>query len=553
MKKSFKKLMPITMAGIMIFGSIAPIFAVVKETETVTSNSTQQTEVFYNQESSFEVIVPKLVDLGADKFTNYEVTVSGDISSDEVVKVVPEESFLMKDKSGTTNLKADVEATVTQDKTEWIFNEFEIKANGNISAPNLTAGNWEGSFFFNIKLDCYNISVVAKNEAGEDINASATYIAGSEKENLLVSLVDEGFINSIDEVDALINVKADDFEGLADTTFDVSGFASEGDEIVILHFDEAEQEWDYIGQETVNSNGLISGNFTSYSPVAFVKVTDNGEYVPVTLTAGLYDANGNLLCKWEDSGINININYTGTSGSSNYYKNTKTSPYYIITNKYPKTTVIVIPENITFISEYAFAHCNSLTNIVIPNSVTTIKREAFYDCDGLTSVELPKNITSIGQELFRSCDGLKNVTIPDNITSIGNNAFSYCSSLTNITIPESVNFIDMFAFAYCTKLKSIVIPEGVTSIEQETFKGCTSLKSITIPESVKKINAKAFSDCSSLTSITIPTNIVSITNNAIYPCKLLTSITWKGKTYTNKSEFNTAIKNAGVCSSNIWN
>ena len=181
MKKSFKKLMPITMAGIMIFGSIAPIFATVKEEQIITSTETAQTEVFYNQESSFEVIVPKLVDLGSDKFTNYEVTVSGDISSDEVIKVVPEESFFMKDKSGTTNFKEDVEATVTQDKTEWIFNEFETKANGNILAPNLTAGRWEGSFFFNIKLDCYNISVVAKNEAGEDINASATYITGSEK------------------------------------------------------------------------------------------------------------------------------------------------------------------------------------------------------------------------------------------------------------------------------------------------------------------------------------------------------------------------------------
>jgi hypothetical protein len=151
MIKQIKKLMPLTMACVMIFGSIAPAFAIVKETQIVTSNSTQQTEVTYNQESSFEVIVPKLVDLGSDKFTNYQVTVSGDISSDEVVKVVPEESFLMKDKSGTSNLKADVEATVTQDKTEWIFNEFATKANGNISAPNLTAGNWDGSFFFNIK------------------------------------------------------------------------------------------------------------------------------------------------------------------------------------------------------------------------------------------------------------------------------------------------------------------------------------------------------------------------------------------------------------------
>jgi hypothetical protein len=278
MKIKFKKNMPILMAAIVLFTSVMPTFAQVIDTETVNISNNAQTEVFYNQESSFEVIVPKLVDLGVDKMTNYEVTVSGDISSDEVIKVIPEESFLMKDKSGTSNLKADVEATVTQDKTEWIFNEFATKANGNISAPNLTAGNWEGSFFFNIKLTNYNINVIAKNEAGEDLNASATYITGKEKENLLNSLIEEGFINSIEEVDALINVESDDFEGIADTTFDVSSIYKEGDKIVILHFNETKQEWEYIGQETVDANGLIKGDFTSYSPVAFIKVTESGDF-----------------------------------------------------------------------------------------------------------------------------------------------------------------------------------------------------------------------------------------------------------------------------------
>ena len=49
------------MAGVVIFGSMAPIFATVTKEQTITSNETAQTEVIYNQASSFEVIVPKLV------------------------------------------------------------------------------------------------------------------------------------------------------------------------------------------------------------------------------------------------------------------------------------------------------------------------------------------------------------------------------------------------------------------------------------------------------------------------------------------------------------
>jgi hypothetical protein len=313
MRKTFKKSMPFAMAGIMILGSMAPIFATVTKEQTITSNETAQTEVIYNQASSFEVIVPKLVDLGADKMTNYEVTILGDISSDEVIKVVPEESFLMKDKSGTSNLKADVEATVTQDKTEWIFNEFETKANGNISAPNLTAGSWEGSFFFNIKLD----------------KASAEEI----------------------------------------------------------------------------------------------------EYVDFVLTKDNY----------EMAGIKLDDNIT-------------------------------IPETFEYDGNY-----------------------------------------------YR-------------ITEIGEAAFDNNDILTSITIPSSVKKIGDVSFAACNSLENVIISEGVL-----------------------EIGKMAFSNCHSLTSITIPSSIVVIGDNIFGRVSSLTSITWNGKTYTDKTEFNNAIINAGIATKAVWN
>ena len=53
-------------------------------------------------------------------------------------------------------------------------------------------------------------------------------------------------------------------------TFDVSEIASEGDKVIILHYNEEANEWEYIGEDTVSENGTVTGDFTSFSPVAFV-------------------------------------------------------------------------------------------------------------------------------------------------------------------------------------------------------------------------------------------------------------------------------------------
>jgi hypothetical protein len=53
--------MPLLMAGLLFFESVIPAFATVTEEHIITSNETVQTEVTYNQESKFEVTVPKLI------------------------------------------------------------------------------------------------------------------------------------------------------------------------------------------------------------------------------------------------------------------------------------------------------------------------------------------------------------------------------------------------------------------------------------------------------------------------------------------------------------
>ena len=127
-----------------------------------------------------------------------------------------------------------------------------------------------------------HIKVNATDSQGNNLNATASNITGEEKENLLASLEETGYITNKDEVDALIEVESDDFNDLATTTFDVSSIAETGDTVVILHFDEKMQEWEYIGTETVSDEGKVTGDFSSYSPVAFVVVKEDGTYENLT-------------------------------------------------------------------------------------------------------------------------------------------------------------------------------------------------------------------------------------------------------------------------------
>ena len=217
---------------------------------------------------------------------------------------------------------------------------------------------------------------------------------------------------------------------------------------------------------------------------------------------------------------------------------------------------LVIPDDITSISSYAFAY-TGITSLTIPDSVTAVGDGAFARCGQIATATVPAlalramdktnlvtvTITSgdIAANAFNNCKSLESVTLFEGVTNSAGNAFENCTSVTTVTAPASAasflpkanlktltitgsGAIGSQAFKGVTSLESVTIENGVESIGGSAFYKCTSLKSIAIPDSVTSIGSDAFYNCSSLTNITIPDSVTSIESYAFYGCSSLTSV-----------------------------
>ena len=193
LKKKITKVLAISMAFSMIFSSnaFATPIGLVNSTESVATDTLTKTEgtdhfadedtnVWSNGEiieevrvsvqrgSEFIVTIPKDIVLdGETGKADYVVNAKGDISGDQVLKVVPDAEFELAEAGG----KDSVTAIVTQDDTDYTYVEMQGDGTnypGSVEAT-LTAGEWAGKFNFNINFKGEgNISLP---EAGQPFEA----------------------------------------------------------------------------------------------------------------------------------------------------------------------------------------------------------------------------------------------------------------------------------------------------------------------------------------------------------------------------------------------
>ena len=282
-----RKLMSYLLVLLTLINTIAPALAATTYTDSTESVEYHEhtedytgTTVYAEIGSEFKVTIPKKVTLdGALKSGTYNVLVEGDIAGNEYVKVVPETYFLLYTKD-----KAPIPATVSQDRTGWSFLDFGTKANGLIETEGMSAGAWNGTFNFNIKLES---SVNLDSTVNGDITnpdddleipskLTASNVNGVQKEQLLDALEESGQVESTDDIDAMINITTPDnsLDGIEDIVINTTGVANPGDTIVIVQ--EKDNEWDYVSTETVNNDNEVKIPIKSTRPVSFVQTQPDG-------------------------------------------------------------------------------------------------------------------------------------------------------------------------------------------------------------------------------------------------------------------------------------
>lgn len=136
-------------------------------------------------------------------------------------------------------------------------------------------------------------------------------------------------------------------------------------------------------------------------------------------------------------------------------------------------TSVSFSDKLTYIGEYAFSECGSLTTLSGMESVETVGYSAFSNCYNLEILELPKMTGEVSGWYFSGYSNLHTANFAS-ATSVGNGAFQYCVSLTSLDL-SSATYVGTMAFQGCSMLEELILPK-VTSFGPYLFSGCSSLR-----------------------------------------------------------------------------
>ena len=205
---------------------------------------------------------------------------------------------------------------------------------------------------------------------------------------------------------------------------------------------------------------------------------------------------------------------------------------------------VALPEGVTSIEDYAFAHNDRLKEITLPQSLTSIGKYAFLWCAALESIALPDGVTSVGNNAFSTCISLKELALGAELLNAGCGLTEFCVALEKITvsennesfsdegncltrkadntviagcasskIPAGTEQIGEYAFCGQTQLGAIDFPDGLKNIGHYAF-SCTGLKELKLPRGLQRIGVSAFGNCIELEYVQIPDSVTDVGTNA---------------------------------------
>ncbi len=195
---------------------------------------------------------------------------------------------------------------------------------------------------------------------------------------------------------------------------------------------------------------------------------------------------------------------------------------------YPDTASYEDRKPVTIINDDGCFWGTTVVQVTIPNTITYIGNYAFAHTAALTTVtfEPGSTITQISEGIFWEATALTNFIIPSTVLVIEAGAFYATYDLTSISIPKEVTLIAGLAFKNATSLNAVTFESDthLLVIEEQAFWG-TMIESFIMPNSVHTIGAWLFYDCLNLVSIQLSSSLHNIGTGAFYNCESLSSLT----------------------------
>ena len=436
--------------------------------------SLEEIEVTYRQASNYNVIIPKTIALDTSKQAVYSIKVSGDIDANKRVHVVPVDGipstegvdFYMKDQTSDSK-KADVVATVAQNKFYWnseeVTNSYE-ETNNSVSAPDLTAGTWKGTFQVAINLETMaehvHNYVDGKCDCGaidpdhiHNYEDGKCTICGKETDPYETAPVNEysDWDYTLDNENNMITLNY--YKG------------SKTDVIVYANY--------VIGEKTYKTqiaNAISYGRtymFANKENIKTVKFSDSLDTSTVTNIEGMF-----YYCK--------------SLTSVDFGNNFDTSNVIDMSGMFEQcellTDLNVSRFDTSGVTEMTsmFGNCKSLQNLDVSSFDTgnvTKMDYMFSGCSSLTELNLSSfdtsNVTNMSY-MFSGCSSLTELNLNSfdtgNVINMGH-MFSNCSSLTSLNLSsfDTRNVTYMaYMFGSDSNLKTIYVTNGKWSTSKAT-------------------------------------------------------------------------------------
>ena len=130
---------------------------------------------------------------------------------------------------------------------------------------------------------------------------------------------------------------------------------------------------------------------------------------------------------------------------------------------------VVIPEGYTYIGQDAFEENSNIKSVSLPNSITKICDYAFAHLN-LKTLQLPSNLEFLGDQAFFDNQIEGKLILPKNLRNLGERAFK-SNQITDIEFNcEKLETIKEQAFQD-NKIKQVKLPNSVKKIEIGAFNG----------------------------------------------------------------------------------